>query len=45
MFNNPQTVHDAGMSVQGIVVSEKDVAEEDLENHIVYLCRPDNHRS
>lgn len=32
---DPQTVHDAGVSVRGRTVSEKDVPEEDLEDYVV----------
>ena len=32
---DPRTVHDAGISVTGRTLSEKDIAEEDLEDHLV----------
>lgn len=32
----PETVHEAGISVQDKVVSEQSVADEDLEEHIIY---------
>jgi hypothetical protein len=32
---DPETVHQAGVSVSGRTVSEKDVPEADLEDHIV----------
>lgn len=31
----PETVHQAGVSVRGLTVSEWDVAEEDWEDHII----------
>ncbi len=32
---DPQTVHDAGVSVQGLTIPEFEVAEEDWEDHII----------
>jgi len=32
---NPNTVHEAGISVRGKVVSEKDIPEDELEDHII----------
>ena len=32
---DPQSVHRAGISLMGRVVSERDVADEDLPSHIV----------
>jgi len=32
---DPQTVHDAGVSVQGITVSEFDVPEDDWEDYVI----------
>ncbi len=32
---DPNTVHEAGISVRGRVISEQQVADEDLEDHIV----------
>ncbi len=32
---DPESVHEAGISVRGKTVSEQDVAEEDLENWII----------
>ena len=32
---DPNTVHSAGISVQGRVFSEKDISEEDYEDHVV----------
>ena len=32
---SPDTVHNAGVSVQGLTVSEFDVADEDWEDHII----------
>jgi uncharacterized protein len=32
---NPNTVHEAGISVRGKVISEKDIPADELENHII----------
>lgn len=40
--NDTDTVHRAGISVRGIVVPEKDVAEDELEDHIIYWDRIDS---
>ncbi|WIO75634.1 YcgN family cysteine cluster protein [Porticoccaceae bacterium LTM1] len=33
---NPESVHHAGVSVQGCVVSERDVDADDLEEHVIH---------
>jgi hypothetical protein len=33
--NNPESVHEAGISVRGRVVSEQDVASDQMEDHII----------
>ncbi len=39
---DPESVHEAGISVRGQVVDERRVADADLEDHIVYWPLPED---